>query len=162
MDYFPKESFDLFSERVKLFASRHKDKKDLHAYLERLRRHHKGEEIMNEFVIDPAANTDNKDGAMEQDPLAPLDPMADGFDVEMQDEAVVAKPARAAQHMDDDDEGQIDTGVRRSRRRGAAESNGLGLVNEEPLQPRKFTFTAEQMKEIEERKQAALNKKRKR
>ena len=131
MDYFPKESFDLYVERVRLFASRHKDKKDLNAYLARLRRHYKGEEIMNEFVIDTAS----KDAEMEQDPLAPLDPMAGGYDDAMQDVPVAAKPAKRI----DEDEGQIDTGARRSRR----QSNNLGLINEEPIQPRKFNFTAE-------------------
>lgn len=81
LNYFPKESFEYFGERLRNFGTKHKDRKDLHAYLARLRRHHTGDEIMNEFVIDI-----NKDVNMaeEKDPLAPLndamDPMAGGFD----------------------------------------------------------------------------------
>ena len=49
MNHQPKEDFYYFTSRLKRFAKTHKDKKDLHSYMNKLRNHYKGDDLIDEF-----------------------------------------------------------------------------------------------------------------
>ena len=51
LSYQPKEEFSYFAHRLRNFGTKHKDKKDLHAYLQKLRKHYTGEELMQDFDL---------------------------------------------------------------------------------------------------------------